>query len=140
MTAHATEPAVQDPLHRTRPDGAVVLVVDDDDAIRTVIDRQLKRLGCTPLLARDGAAALRLFDANPEPVDLVLLDWHMPGTSGRETLAALLARRPDLRVILVTGSLDAMTDEHATQDTVSILVKPFKPADLMLAVRTVLGA
>ena len=70
----------------------------------------------------------------------MLLDWTLPGTSGKETLAALLQRRRDLRVVLVTGAMEATTDEHATQDTVSILLKPFTPTELMMAVKTVLGA
>src|SRR5947209_609940 len=120
--------------------GALVLVVDDELPIRKVIDRLLKQLGYDTLLAANGQDALRLFDSHAPDIKLVLLDWNLPGTSGKETLAALLARRPDLRVILVTGAMEATTDEHATQDTVSILLKPFTPTELMFAVKTILGA
>jgi CheY-like chemotaxis protein len=70
-----------------------------------------------------------------------LLDWNMPGAvRGRQTLDELIRKRPDLRVILVTGATEATTDEHATQDAVSILLKPFTPRELMFAVRTILEA
>lgn len=123
------------PLHKQ-----MILVIDDEAGIRKVIDRLLKQFGYETLLAANGQDGLRLFDLNAPDVALVLLDWNLPGTSGRETLAGLLAKRPDLRVILVTGAPEATTDEHATQDTVSILLKPFTPKELMLAVNTVLGA
>ncbi len=118
----------------------LVLVIDDEPGIRKVIDRLLKQFGYETLLAANGQDGLRLFDMNAPEVALVLLDWNLPGTSGRETLDGLLARRQDLRVILVTGAPEATTDEHATRDTVSILLKPFTPTELMLAVRTVLEA
>jgi two-component system cell cycle sensor histidine kinase/response regulator CckA len=124
------------PMRDTRK----VLVVDDEPGIRRVIDRLLKQYGYDTLLASSGTEALRLFDMHAPDISIVLLDWNLPGTSGRETLAGLIAKRPDLRVILVTGAAEATTDEHATADTVSILLKPFTPTELMLAVRTVLEA
>ena len=67
-------------------------------------------------------------------------DWNLPGTSGKDTLAALLERRPDLRVMGGTGAWEATVDEHATRDTVSILLKPFSHTELLLAVNPLLGA
>lgn len=121
-------------------DNRKILVIDDEPGIRRVIDRLLKQLGYDTLLASSGTEALRLFDIHAPDISIVLLDWNLPGTSGRETLSELLKKRPDLRVILVTGAAEATTDEHATADTVSILLKPFTPTELMFAVRTVLEA
>ncbi len=81
-----------------------------------------------------------MFREHRNAIALVLLDWHLPGPSGKKVLASLLELRPDLRVILISGDPEATTDENATHDTVSILLKPFTPQELMLAVRTVLGA
>lgn len=120
--------------------GNTILIVDDDPGIRRVMDRLLQRAGYETLLAANGPDALRLYESHAPDIGLVLLDWNLPGTSGRETLAALLQRRSDLRVMLVTGSQEATTDEHATQDTVSILLKPFSHHELVLAVKTLLGA
>jgi DNA-binding response OmpR family regulator len=122
------------------PVGQTILVIDDESGIRKVMDRLLKHLGFETLLAANGTDGVRVFDAFAPDIGLVLLDWNLPGASGKDTLAMLLERRPDLRVILVTGAPEAMTDENATQDTVSILLKPFTPTELSMAVRTVLGA
>jgi len=118
---------------------AMILAIDDEWDIRMAIARQLRVLGFRPVLASNGTDGLRLFDEHAPDIQLVLLDWNMPGKSGKEVLAELLNRRPDLRVVLVTASTDAMTDEHASRDTVSILRKPFAPAQLALVVGTVLG-
>ncbi|MCC7196289.1 MAG: response regulator [Gemmatimonadaceae bacterium] len=117
-----------------------ILVIEDEPGIRSIIDRLLKQFGYPTLLAASGSEALRLFDMHAPDIALVLLDWTMPGIGGKQTLAELLARRPELRVILVTGSREATTDDEATQGTISILLKPFTPTELMLAVRTVLEA
>ncbi len=117
-----------------------VLVVDDEPSLRKLVDRILRQGGFETLLAANASDALRLFDQHAPDIGLVLLDWHLPGTSGKEALAALLARRADLRVVLMTGGREATTDEHATHDAASILLKPFTAVELMLAVRTVIGA
>jgi len=117
-----------------------ILVVDDEASLRKLVDRILRQGGYNTYLAANAQDALRLFDQHAPDIGLVLLDWHLPGTSGKEALAALLERRADLRVVLMTGGREATTDEHATHDTVSILLKPFTTTELMLAVRTVFGA
>ncbi len=122
------------------PQPTSILVVDDEPSLRKLVDRILRQGGYNTLLAANARDALRLFDANAPDIGLVLLDWHLPGTSGKEALAELLSRRPDLRVVLITGDNDATTDEHATRDSVSILLKPFTAVELMLAVRTVWNA
>jgi CheY-like chemotaxis protein len=124
-----------------RNDGRkLILVIEDEQAIRKLIDRLIRQWGYETLLAANGQDGLRLFDQNAPDVALVLLDWNLPGTSGRATLQELITRRPDLRVVLVTGAVEATTDEHATADTVSILLKPFTPTELMLVVKSVMEA
>lgn len=117
-----------------------ILVIEDEPGIRKVIDRLLRQFGYDTLLAANGLDGIRLFAMNAPDVSLVLLDWNLPGTSGRETLMRMVELRPDIRVILVTGAAEATTDDRATRDTASILLKPFTPTELMLAVRTVLEA
>ena len=127
-------------MRNATPNGTLILVIDDELAIRKVIDRMLKQMGYDTLLAASGEDGIRVFNSHAPQIGLVLLDWNLAGRSGKETLAALLHRRPELRVILVTGAPEAKTDEHATADTVSILMKPFTQTELSFAVRTVLGA
>ena len=127
-------------VRSSTPIGQTILVIDDEAGIRIVMDRLLKQFGFETLLAASGEDGIRLYEANAPDIGLVLLDWNLSGKSGKATHAALLDRRADLRVILVTGAPEATTDEHATLDTASILLKPFTPTELMMAVRTVLGA
>ena len=118
----------------------LLLVIDDDPGARSVVGRVLERSGYRTLLATDGSEGLRMFRQHRDEIRLVLLDWHLPGPSGKKTLASLLEVRPDLRVVLISGDPEATTDPVATGNTVSILQKPFTPRELTLAVRTVLGA
>ena len=128
-------------LVTARPHGRkIILVIDDEAPIRKIMDRLLKQYGYETLLADSGDEGIRLFNAYEQDIALVLLDWNLPGVTGKQILATMIDRRPDLRVIVVTGGFEATTDEHATQDTASILLKPFTPTELMLAVRTVLEA
>ena len=83
-----------------------VLVVDDSAIVRHTVTEILKRLGCETLEAEDGEAALGLLDA--EPVDVVILDIHMPVKGGFETLEELRAdpRFAELPVFILTSSAD----------------------------------
>lgn len=117
-----------------------ILVVDDEASLRKLVDRSLRQAGYDTLPAANAPDALQLFDANAPDIGLVLLDWHLPGVSGKEALAQLLQRRSNLRVVLMTGGCEVTTDEHATLDSVAILLKPFTMMELMFTVRTVLDA
>jgi PAS domain S-box-containing protein len=106
--------------------GAAVLLVDDDDAVRDVTASLLRELGCTVRTAVSGAAALDLL-AGGVRADAVLMDYAMPGLNGRETAARLLALRPGLSVVLMTGYADFAA---LAQDGLPVLRKPFTAADL----------
>lgn len=98
------------------------------------------RCGLGSGLAANGPDALRLIEQHAPEIGLVLLGWNLTGTSGKETIAGLLERRPDLRVMRVTGAREATVDEQATRDTVLILLQPFSHHERVLAVTTLLGA
>lgn len=87
----------------SEPEGAIILVVDDDDDLRRLMTLGLKRRGYRTLEAADGEAALVMVEATE--VDLVLLDGGMPKLDGMEVLATLRAmpRMATLPVIMVTG-------------------------------------
>jgi two-component system sensor histidine kinase/response regulator len=118
----------------------LVLVIDDEDAVRNVIGRLLTRQGYRVLLASTGEEGIRLFEQNAQEIRLVVLDWHLPGVPGERTFDELLAREPKLRVVLVTGDHDADLGANARQYLACMLLKPFTTAELMLAVNAVLSA
>ena len=121
-------------------DAPLVLVIDDEDAVRGVIGRLLARQGYRVLLASSGQEGINLFEENAKDIRLVVLDWHLPGVPGERTFDELLAREPKLRVVLVTGDHHADLGANARQYLACMLLKPFTSAELMLAVNAVLSA
>ena len=115
-----------------------VLIVEDEAAVRDLVARVLDRAGYEVLAAEDGPAALRIVDSDPSPIDLVLSDVVMPGMSGIELVRELGVRRPDLRVLLMSG----YTEESVLQPEgrIELLPKPFTDEELLARVREGLGA
>ncbi len=103
MTSAATVLAPDSPATATDPE-ARILVVDDDDGVRTVVARRLRRAGFGVLEVASGEAALGLIEA--EEVSLVVLDVGLPGISGTDVVLALRARpqTATLPIILLTGN------------------------------------
>ena len=88
-----------------------VLVVDDEEDIRTFLAEALARSGHEVTLVADGAAALRA--AREEPFDVVLTDLHMPGTDGMTVVRTLRTEQPDVEVIVLTAFGDVPTAVEA---------------------------
>lgn len=107
-----------------------VLIVDDDEAVRSLLRVTLPTDGFVVLEAQDGTAALELTSGN-EP-DLVLLDWHLPGPSGSEVLEELHRTRPALPVIVLTvESRDRERELAHSLGAAAFLTKPFSPLELL---------
>ncbi|MFH1748922.1 MAG: PAS domain S-box protein [Planctomycetota bacterium] len=104
-------PAAADAVHERLPQqppttlraDATVLVVDDEEDIRDVVQAVLESRGMRVLLAEDGPQGVACFRDNADDVDVVLLDMTMPGMSGEEVFRQIVAMRPDARVILSSG-------------------------------------
>jgi two-component system cell cycle sensor histidine kinase/response regulator CckA len=116
-----------------------VLLVDDTDALREMIQRVLANFGYNVLVARDGAQALEVSDKYHGQIDLLLSDVVMPGIGGPELAVRLRMRRPSLRVLLMSGY-----DEHSLGtggvSYASFIAKPFRPEVLAEKVRATLSA
>jgi CheY-like chemotaxis protein/nitrogen-specific signal transduction histidine kinase len=119
--------------------GQTILVTDDEDMVRLVVERILQAHGYTTLSAVDGQAALEVFDQTGTDIGLVLLDMTMPRLAGPETLAELRRRVPELPVIVMSGySEQELTERFAGQSVPRFLKKPFTPTLLLAAVRAAL--
>src|SRR5579863_10047228 len=81
----------------------LVLVVDDEEDVRTLVGEILNQAGISTLLARHGQHALDTLDRVPGPVDLVLTDILMPGMDGPTLARRLALDRPALPVLFMTG-------------------------------------
>jgi DNA-binding response OmpR family regulator len=122
------------------PLAPLVLVIDDEESVRTLIGRVLERRGYRTLRAVDGKEGLALFDLHRDEIRLVVLDFHLPGDPGERTFDELLKRKASLRVVLVTGDHSADLGQDARQYLACMLLKPFTTAELMLAVSAVMEA
>ncbi len=119
-------------------DGAVVLVVEDDPAVRRMIVRILERAGYRVHEAADGVDAGTVH-ARLERLDLLVTDVMLPGTSGREVADALTAARPSLRVLFVSGYAgDPRVEERGPRPGDAFLPKPFTTEDLVREVGALL--
>ncbi len=142
----APEGATPEPLHQEPPVAPIsaalrVLLVEDEDAVRRVVERVLHQQQYDVLSAVDGEQALALCDeATLASVDVVISDVVMPRLGGVELVTALRARRRDLPVLFVSGyrETNALDTLLATPHT-AFLEKPFAPASLLQAVQLLLA-
>ena len=122
-----------------RGDGTV-LVVDDEETMRTTLSRMMRVLGLEPVLARDGQEAVEIFSAAPGRFAFVLLDLTMPRMDGEQAFTELRRLRPDVRVVLMSGfnAQEALV-RFDGRGLASFLQKPFTVAALRAVLQTVLG-
>lgn len=114
---------------------AMILLAEDDPAVRSLLARVLRSRGYTVVEASNGAEAIVAAEAHPHPFQLLLTDVVMPKINGPELAARLLRDGHARRVIFMTGYADVLLE--AQQATV--LRKPFTPSALAEAVRAALG-
>src|SRR6266566_7734702 len=138
--ASPTPPAPPAPQGKATARGSeTILVVEDEEAVRSLSRRALEASGYTVLAAADGPDAVRLLERYGGPIHLVLTDVIMPGMNGRELVQRLVQRRPGLRVLYMSGYPgDAIVHRGALEPGTAFLQKPFMPEDLARKVREVL--
>ncbi len=123
------------------PMQGTVLLVEDEEAVREALHRTLERLGLTVLSASGPGSALGMVTAWEGPLDLVLSDVVMPEMDGVELAHRLLALRPGLRILLMTGYAERTVLEASRDPRIlGILPKPFTPSDLERALREALSS
>jgi CheY-like chemotaxis protein len=119
----------------------LILVVEDDAAVRTVVRDILARYGYAILEAADGASAAELFRKNEKEVRLVISDMVMLNKSGWELFQELREVRPDVKFLFLSGYDRSMAlGQEAGSDESHFLQKPLKPRELLAKVREILDA
>lgn len=98
-------PSKQD-SQRAAPPSRTILIVDDEVKMRAILSLWLTRYGFSVLEAGCGEEALRICKESEGPIHLLLVDVVMPGMSGVELAPQIMAMRPDMKVILMSGYRD----------------------------------
>jgi two-component system cell cycle sensor histidine kinase/response regulator CckA len=118
-----------------------ILLVEDDTSVRTLVRDELRKLGYKVMEAKNGIEASLLATQQMGTVDLLLTDMVMPGMSGRELAQHLVALKPDLRILFMSGYTDDVgLLTGLGEGTTNFLQKPFTPAALAQIVRKLLDS
>jgi PAS domain S-box-containing protein len=114
-----------------------ILIVEDEDALRSMAATVLKRLGHHVLTAPNGAEALKLWPLHRDQVELLFTDMRMPGgVDGRELADRLLQDKPALRIVYSTGySVDFSNPQSRLARSDNCLLKPYDATALIRAVK-----
>jgi PAS domain S-box-containing protein len=140
LKAEKSEPAhVQEERAPPRGRGEKILLVEDESMIRLLMERLLSRHGYQVTTAALADNAEQLFDAENPPFDLVCSDIVLPGRSGFSLVESLKAKRPDIRVLMVSGYTDERTRwPEIRQRGWQYLQKPISAATLLTTLRAML--
>ncbi len=135
ITLESAQPAAQEP-----PQGCeTVLLVEDEDGVRTLARMALEKNGYTVLEARHPHEALQLLEGHHGAVQILVSDVVMPNMSGRQLAERLLPARPEMKVLYISGYTDDAVVRHGLLDsTTPFLQKPFTPDTLARKVRSIL--
>jgi signal transduction histidine kinase/CheY-like chemotaxis protein len=141
MAEGTAEPEIEAEGWADIPRGTgTILVVEDEDAVRYLACRVLRGNGYRVLEAADPAAALRIVQAEAQPIDLLVTDIVMPGMIGPVLAERLVAARPDLKVLYITGyAEEAIERQGALPAGGALLEKPFTAQQLADSARRALA-
>jgi DNA-binding response OmpR family regulator len=116
-----------------------ILVVDDDDAVRTLLRDTLRMKGYTVLDARFNSGALMIAGRHQEPIHLMVADLMMPGVNGRELGRRLELLRPGMRILYISGyPKEFVFDKKLLEEGAEFLEKPIGPDTFLVKVRDML--
>ena len=116
-----------------------ILLVDDDTAIARFLSETLRRLGYAVTAITRAPQALELFGSKPDDFDLVVTDIAMPEMTGDKLVAAMIAIRPEIPVVICTGYTDKPTLQRAEHlGAKAFLKKPIRKQQLAKTIRKVL--
>jgi len=112
-----------------------ILLVEDDDAVRELVEAVLSRQGYAVTAAANPKEGLEILSARG-PFDMLITDVTMPGMGGREFATRCQEQRPDLRVLFMTGYVEALAEDGVLDPCLAVMQKPFSGAALLARVRS----
>jgi signal transduction histidine kinase/CheY-like chemotaxis protein len=127
------------PIAAADASGECILLVEDDDDVRAYLSETLRSAHYRVIEAADAEKAIEALDARGAEIDLLLTDVVMPGMNGRRLAEEAKARRPNLKVVFMTGySRNAIVHQGRLDSGVDLLQKPITAEQLATKIRTVL--
>ena len=115
-----------------------VLVVDENDEVRTIIRELLEMEGFTVLEASKAVAAIRIADTYPGGADVILTEVRLPDMAGTELAGRLFLAHQKLRLMLMTTGVE--NNHHIEEIGIPVLFKPFSGKALLLAISRAFGS
>ncbi len=131
-------PKVVAPATMAQTGSETILLVEDEDVVRALTKRVLERCGYTVLSCANGADAVELAGAHAEPIHLLLTDVVMPGLRGPEVAEQVVASRPGIKVLYMSGYADEALLGAAAIAGPALIEKPFAVDALAARVREAL--
>jgi CheY-like chemotaxis protein len=127
------------PLEDRERGGETILVVEDNDMVRTTACEMLLRLGYSVLAADSAEGAFRVVRSHEGPIDLLLTDVILSGSNGKEVFDKLKAELPSLRVVYMSGYTSDVIVHHGVLDAgIHLIQKPLSFQVLSEKIREVL--
>ncbi len=118
-----------------------MLVVEDEDVVRSLICHVLELHGYTVLPARNGNEALETGGSHKGDIHIAVVDLVMPGLSGNALAARLRGLKPGIKVLFISGYTDRTIHDLITSEgNAAFLQKPFRPDELASKLREMLDA
>ena len=143
LPAHlASGAATAAPQEQTHPrgNGELILVVDDEAAVRAITQETLESFGYRVLTAADGTEAVSLYARQHGAVDVVLTDMMMPVMDGPATIQVLMQMNPDVKIIAASGlNADGVAAKAAGMGVKHFLPKPYTSLALLMTLKKTLG-
>jgi two-component system cell cycle sensor histidine kinase/response regulator CckA len=128
------------PKVSARPGSETILLVEDEQQVRTMLEAVLRRNGYNVIVAQDGHAALKAAERHDGPIHLLLTDVVMPGLRGPEVARQLGPLRPEMKVLFISGYTDdSVILAGAAQGSIEFLRKPITPSALTARIRALFG-
>lgn len=124
-----------------RPLSGTILVVEDEPAVRSALERMLIAGGYRVVSAENGSEALKVFGAGKDDIDLLITDLVMPGIGGRELARQCSTIRDSLKVIYISGyTRDSLLSPQTFEEGTEFIEKPFRSDDILNRIARVLQA
>ena len=118
-----------------------IMVTDDEAIVRNLIVNLLSREGYKTLPAEGAVEALTISETWADPIDLLIVDYHLKLVNGPQLAQRLAESRPELKVLHISGDpIESVEAQQGVSPNDWFLQKPFTPIDLIAHVRHILGA